>query len=86
MRTIVAYSIAVVVSVLLIVACCAALVGCGVEPAATRCIVTAQCPAGESCGADHQCMRCGTSTCDPEQVCWHFNCLNPCEVPDAGCL
>ena len=62
-----------------------ALVGCGVEPAAVRCIVTAQCPAGESCGTDHQCMQCGSSTCDPGQVCWHFNCLNPCEVPDAGC-
>jgi hypothetical protein len=60
------------------------LAGCGADSTAIRCIITAQCPPGESCSTDHQCVQCGTATCDPGQVCWHFNCLDPGQIPDGG--
>lgn len=61
------------------------IAGCGADSAAIRCIVSSQCPAGEGCTASHQCgLLCGTSVCEPGQVCWHFNCLDPDQVPDGG--
>lgn len=26
----------------------------------------------------------GGTVCDPGQVCWHNNCLDPCQVPDSA--
>jgi hypothetical protein len=34
--------------------------------------------------ADLAGVQCGTATCDPGQVCWHFICLDPDQVPDGG--